>query len=88
MSTNELAKDASTYYKVYPNPVSKFVYFQGLDARFNQIDLVQLMDLSGRIILEDHHPDGSLSLDKVPSGIYLLLIWHQRKGYFTRIVKQ
>ncbi|MEO7174163.1 MAG: hypothetical protein ABIV51_00100, partial [Saprospiraceae bacterium] len=62
LSTNELAKDASTYYKVYPNPASEIIQFQALDARFNQIDLVQLMDLSGRIILEDHHPDGSLSL--------------------------
>lgn len=83
-------RDAGNYFSVYPNPFINELYIEntGLTAEAGE---VILLDNYGREILpENTKESGSgkiLSLEKIPTGFYVLLIKSGQDVYHYKIIK-
>jgi hypothetical protein len=77
-SVNE-ANDFSASVQLYPNPASQTVHLN-LDGPVN----IRISDLSGIVVRDEMVNNGSIQLEGIPSGIYMMEI---RKGNNTGIKK-
>jgi trimeric autotransporter adhesin len=71
---------------LYPNPSRDVLYYQYDDP--SQITLVQLYDATGKRMQETRSITGQLSLQDLPSGLYLFVLQTQNGNIQQRIVKQ
>lgn len=61
---------------LYPNPGSARIYLKG---NYNENNLVQIIDLSGRILKEHHLENNEISIQELQSGTYLFRILDEKK---------
>ena len=69
---------------LYPNPTTGTLYI-GPEFR---IDRVTIMSLTGEIFLDEQLSSNMLDLSAVPSGLYLLVMYSDRKIYSQKVVRQ
>lgn len=83
VSTNEFIIDDKII--VYPNPSLNTIYFND-EINF---DIVRLMNLEGKIINEYSSNENRISLNKLPSGIYILSFMRENRIIGTeKIIKK
>jgi hypothetical protein len=68
--------------RVHPSPAIDVLHVQGSQVRSGQI--VQVLDMGGRIVLESALRDGVLDITRLPSGIYTLRMQLPQHGVVTR----
>ncbi|MFM7903351.1 MAG: T9SS type A sorting domain-containing protein, partial [Bacteroidota bacterium] len=73
-----ISENASNGFSVYPNPASDYIM---IDAAGKSITLVELTDLSGRLVRSLQFPKGNnsnirLNLEGLASGQYQLMLTH------------
>nr|HMQ60851.1 T9SS type A sorting domain-containing protein [Flavilitoribacter sp.] len=71
-----------TPFRVYPNPTSGTVRFDGFSP-----DWVTVTDQLGRSLREWRNPGAEIDLDGLPAGMYLLQMGSGAETYMTRVVK-
>ena len=73
----------STKLSCYPNPVQKELNIKSTHS----MQRIQLLDLTGKIILDQpqHHTSGSLNIEGTPAGLYLIQA-HTSAGILTQKV--
>jgi hypothetical protein len=72
--------------QVYPNPTRD--YLQIRLPENTSIIQIQLMDLTGRMVIQQTNDATQLDLGEVPAGVYQLLV-HTNEGKFSRkVVRQ
>ncbi len=65
-----IADEINSEIKIYPNPTSDILYFEGLNRTINQI---QIFELSGKLIKQINIKDvSSVNLTDLKQGIYIL----------------
>ena len=71
LSTNQAKLDTTV--NIYPNPASDKVFFNSKDK---EIEKVQLVDLSGKILYkaEVRNQSGSIDLSGIAKGVYLVIM--------------
>ncbi|MBP0904411.1 T9SS type A sorting domain-containing protein [Mariniflexile gromovii] len=72
-------------FKIYPNPVENILH---LSIQNNTIEHIQLVDMSGRVILETSKNMEQLNLSKLPTGLYLLQIKTHGGSISKKIIKK
>ena len=79
-SINEIS---SVQVTVFPNPTSDLVYIHSE----NEITSIQLVDLSGQLLIDNQH-NTVLKLSDLPIGIYLLTVNTDQGTITKRVVKK
>lgn len=69
---------------VFPNPASDFIY---INANGKPIQLVQLIDATGRLIHSANSNTESIAVSNLSKGIYTILIYSGNSTYRSRFVK-
>jgi hypothetical protein len=78
--SNQKYPDADAV-KLYPNPSSGMIYFDGLDAKVNR---VEVFDISGKSVkVHENFAGNSLDLSDLRDGFYFLKI-ETEKGFVNR----
>jgi len=67
---------------LYPNPVTKVLNFA------QAVDKVKVIDLCGKVFIEQNTPAQSINLDKLASGIYLVLTQRDSGMFINKIIKR
>lgn len=86
VSSGVFSQQINVAYKVYPNPASDVIYLQNKIDN-HQIDMVELLDLSGRSIQKFHgfSSDG-ISVNNILPGLYLLKISKENTIGFAKLI--
>lgn len=73
---------------VYPNPVTNFLTIETKDSEV--LERITVIDLSGRVILDNTYNDSKavLSLSDLKSGLYLLKISTDKGSYGHKLIKK
>jgi len=79
-------KQAQEELLVFPNPVTNLLHYQLPDME--QVQGVQLLDVTGQVLRATTVIDGQLSLNGLPSGMYLLVLDTATGRLQQRIMKQ
>ncbi|TGD56725.1 FG-GAP-like repeat-containing protein [Flavobacterium humi] len=78
---------ANSDFKVYPNPVKDLLNIQVKEG--NSIQMVQLFDLNGKMVLNTNVKDNTVSVQSLSTGTYLLLLRDANgKDYSQKIIKE
>ncbi|MFD0989656.1 T9SS type A sorting domain-containing protein [Mariniflexile jejuense] len=72
-------------FKIYPNPVENILH---LSIQNNTIEHMQLVDMSGQVILEASTNMEQLNVSKLPTGMYLLQIKTRGGSISKKIIKK
>jgi hypothetical protein len=71
---------------VYPNPVKDVLW---INAPWNKVDVLQISDISGRILLEKtDFVEESINVARFNAGTYLLKLTKDGQTYIHKIVKK
>lgn len=81
-----VAREAKGALGVFPNPASTTVDYRLTDA--TPIKQVQLVDLYGKVVKTATAITGTLSLDDVAQGVYMLVVENETGRYQQVVVKQ
>ncbi|HEY3369808.1 MAG TPA: T9SS type A sorting domain-containing protein [Prolixibacteraceae bacterium] len=79
--TNELDYSAVS---VFPNPVSKTLYLNGLTA----ITSVAILDLNGKIVIPPQITRDRIDVSNLRNGIYLIKFSGKKGAFITKFIKQ
>lgn len=84
--TSAAEEESQRKYEAYPNPVSSSLIIENL----KNYHAAELFDVTGRAIKMFDIPSGarSLDLDKIPPGIYILILKGKTKLDAIRVVKE
>ena len=67
--------------KIYPNPSTGIIYFEGLDAKINR---VEVFDVSGKsVLVHENFAGNKLELSELQNGIYFVKL-ETEKGFLNR----
>jgi len=81
-------KSTSTY-SIYPNPFNNILHINDLDNNIKGITQYQILDLSGRIVLNNSFSKSTqLNLENLASGTYILKLSNKDKVYTTKVQKR
>jgi len=80
-ATDFLPEDS---FDVFPNPTVGLIQISGEQP----IDLIEVMDLQGRIILRKNNRTNILDITKFSNGTYLVKLNSGNRFLVTKIVKQ
>jgi hypothetical protein len=71
---------------VYPNPVSELLW---INRPWNQVDVVEVVDLSGRVLLKKaDFTDSYINVSRFETGVYLLKLTKDGQTYIRKINKK
>ncbi len=72
--------------KIYPLPIKGTVY---ISNKGKSVEKVMVLDMTGRCVAEEHGPAEiiSISLDRIPIGVYMFVVWGEDKRYVKKVVK-
>jgi hypothetical protein len=74
----------SQSYNIYPNPTNGTIYIETFGKKIRSIEL---LDLSGKIILE-FNPSELIDISFISKGLYLLVITSESETSITKILKE
>jgi len=72
--------------QISPNPSSDLIHF-GVDLSQEQNIVVQLFDLSGRLVLEQKLQNNQLDIHQLENGVYQIKIFGNQSEYSARFMK-
>ena len=70
--------------KIYPNPTSDYLFFEN----YQEINQVEIVGLSGKVIIKQKMHSNSLNLSNLPKGIYLIRISGEGFKIIDKIIKK
>ena len=84
-----LEGEMTTFFKVYPNPTKDEITIKIDDFTGKNYEVI-LMDISGRIQYHEtlEKRVQTISIEKIPTGIYLLRIGNEEKIGVVRLIKE
>ena len=74
---------------IYPNPATNYIYISGLQNSFEEIQFIELYNVTGEKIYETNHivASSSIHLPELPNGVYLLKFTATGDAtYFTKLI--
>lgn len=72
--------------QIYPNPVAKTLQIKGSENK--TIDKVIIIDLLGRIVLEQKENTDQINVQDLDKGIYQIMITSEGKKYSNKFIKE
>lgn len=69
--------------EVYPNPTESLVKWNGITAQ-----TVEVMDNTGRVVLNVAQPNGTVDISSLTKGVYILRLENEEGIYTSRVLKQ
>ena len=83
------SEEVSSFYKVYPNPTSQEITVEINDFSGKNYEAA-LMDFTGRILQSEtiNNRIQTISVGKVPTGIYFLRVGDETKNSVVKLIKQ
>ncbi|MGH2667046.1 FG-GAP-like repeat-containing protein [Flavobacterium sp.] len=86
-STLDVKSFVNSDFAVYPNPVKDILNIKVKNG--NSIQMVQLFDLNGKMVLDTKVKDDAISVHSLSKGTYLLLLRDENgKDYAQKIIKE
>lgn len=77
---------ADNSFMIYPNPVKDILY---IDNSLNRnIEEIRVIDVTGKVVLEQKNIERSVDLSKLTSGFYMFLITSEGKTFTQKIIKE
>lgn len=70
-------------FTIYPNPSSNNIYVTGVECQS-----IQILDLMGKVALDQNLPSNQISIETLPAGIYVLNAMSDKGMVTQKIVKQ
>lgn len=83
LSTNNFQQDSI---KIYPNPTSSILHIELSNS--DQIDKILVIDVSGKIIVEESKNFNSINTSTLENGIYFLTIISKNIRYKSKFIKK
>lgn len=83
LSINDFQQDSI---KIYPNPTNSILNI-GLSNN-DQIDKILVIDISGKIIIEETKNLNSINTSKLENGLYFLIVISNNKRYKSKFIKK
>lgn len=80
-SVEDFTGSKSVQFKIFPNPASETVYFEG-----SNITRIELIDVNGRIVYLKTGPVNSLNVLSFENGFYFLKIQNNQKESMQKLV--
>jgi len=75
--------------KIFPNPSTNYLSIQLSEELTKNVDEIQVIDLFGKEISHRHGFSGSISINDIPPGIYLLKIQMKSgSAYIEKFIKE
>lgn len=72
-----------TMFTIYPNPSSNNIFVAGVACQS-----IQILDLMGKVVLEQNLPSNQINIETLPAGIYVLNAMSDKGLVVQKIVKQ
>lgn len=72
-----------TMFTIYPNPSSNNIYVTGVECQS-----IQILDLMGKVVLDQNLPSNQINIEALPAGIYVLNAMSDKGLVTQKIVKQ
>jgi uncharacterized delta-60 repeat protein len=72
--------------KIYPNPVRDMLNISMVDNL--TIEKVTIVDMTGKVVLEQTENLSSVNVDRLSNGVYILTAYNTDKKYQTRFIKE
>jgi hypothetical protein len=82
IATNELA---SPDLKVYPNPARHILHIESEEIPI--WDKVELLDMTGQVVNVAHY-NKEITMEGLPSGVYVLRLWKGGKFWTRKVIRQ
>lgn len=73
-------------FSIYPNPTKDFLSIQNLSN--SEIDKVLVMDISGKIILQQNQITNQVNVQNLAKGMYLLQVFSGDKKWQSKFLKE
>lgn len=70
-------------FHLYPNPTKDV-----LNITLNEIQTVEIYDLSGKMMFSEEHPDSRIDVSSLPQGVYFVKIITDNDYYTEKFIKQ
>lgn len=84
--TTDVADIWATAPKLYPNPVKNTLW---IDYQIEVIDLLEIVDLSGRIVIQQSDfSDKSINVSSLDDGMYLLKLTKSDETFTSKFIKE
>ena len=74
-------------FKIYPNPTNGILSIEAPNNNNNVIDKVVVVDLLGKIILEEIPVHNEINLERFTKGTYILQIYYGEETFVTKVIK-
>ena len=84
-----IQEEVSSFYKVYPNPTKAEITVEINDFIGKNYEAI-LMDIAGKIHQNEiiKNRIQTISVDKMPSGIYFLRVGNEEKSSVVKLIKE
>lgn len=76
---------APTFFEIYPNPVSDFLYIKNAKLTIENISIYNLL---GVLIYSKCYSESAIDLQNIPSGVYLIEVKSNNEFYRQKILKE
>lgn len=83
--TSTKVVDTQLNLTIYPNPTTNEVFIRNNSNQ--QLESIEIQDVSGRILKRIQNPNKKVSLSQFPAGMYILNVKVGGKNFFERIIK-
>lgn len=83
LSINDFQEDSI---KIYPNPSTSILNIELSNG--DQIDKILVIDISGKIIVEETINLNSINTSKLENGLYFLTLFSKGKSYKSKFIKK
>lgn len=84
LSTSEY-KTNDNKFAIFPNPVNNILSIQNFENKL--IDKITILDLTGKMVLEQENNSNSINVENLQSGMYLLQILSEEKSCVSKFIK-
>ena len=85
-STIAKTETTPTEFTIYPNPVSNILSIQ--TSNDSTIDKVVVIDLYGKVILEETPINNQIKVEQFPTGTYIIQISSGEEKFLTKFIKE
>jgi hypothetical protein len=70
-------------FTIYPNPSSSNIFISGVN-----ISSIQVLDLMGKVVLNQNTPSNELNIESLPAGMYMINALSDKGLVVQKIIKQ
>lgn len=85
--TDVLDRTLANAIEVFPNPVTDVLHIKAASLNFESIERIELYSSEGRLVKSQEHPQPTMEISTLKSGVYWLKIVRRETYGFIRVIK-